>query len=303
MEQRRQSVAGVWEKARRWLGPDQENLDRALVAGLLLETILDGPVASDCRESRRLAVKSRLKQNLATHLAGRVTLDHFRALIHNLDRWFPYYYPLVSPALPAAGVRERSEPTVPASPVGAAGSARVLREEELAAWLAGPVREVLPQRPHRKLHPALLPEFLRHTRGGWFRIRDFEAYFAIDRKTAWEYLQKLRHAGLLCHNGGRSAAVRYCLADQFLLVRAGALRHQVAETLADWPRPLTRRLADRLIATGGEPFWEDRWGERPLDPGDSQALVTRLLSAGVLQVVVQSGRNRMVRLCRSWLQN
>ena len=32
--------------------------------------------------------------------------------------------------------------------------------------------------------------FARLTEGGWFRGKDLARYFAIDRKTAWEYLQK-----------------------------------------------------------------------------------------------------------------
>ena len=294
--------AGDWGAAGPWPGPDQEKLDRALVAGLLLETILDIPDLPDDDQARTGAVKARLKYNLATHLAGRVSLDHFRSLIHNLERWFPYYYPLVSPALASKSGK--------IEPAGACGfpqataitSHGVLREQELADWLAGGAREVLPQRPHRKLLPARLPEFFRHTQGGWFRIGDFQAHFGIDRKTAWEYLQKLRAVGLLEHNGQRSAAVRYCLADRFLLVRAGDLRQEIAGLLGDLPREVARRLADRLIATGGEAFWEDRGGEPAQPPEVRKALTSRLVAAGVLKLVMQAGRSRMVRLSPPWLQ-
>jgi hypothetical protein len=302
MEKGRQLNTGVWQQVKKWPGPDQEKLDRVLVAGLLLETILDAPDSLDNDQSRRRAIKARLKHNLATHLAGRVTLDHFRALIRNLDHWFPYYYPLVAPVgyesgggQGVAGVTSLPEAPRPAS-------CCVLKEAELEEWLAAHVHEVLPQRPHRKLHPAMLPEFLRCTRGGWFRIRDFEAHFGIDRKTAWEYLRKLRAAGLLCHNGERSAAVRYCLGDRFLLVRAAALRQKTRETLGDEPVTLAPQLADRLIASGGEAFWEDRWGELLTDPERRKTIISRLVAAGVLRLVAQSGRNRMVRLSPPWLQ-
>jgi hypothetical protein len=43
---------------------------------------------------------------------------------------------------------------------------------------------LLPRRRHRKLHRQGLGEFLRQTRGGWFKVKDFERYFSIDGKTA-----------------------------------------------------------------------------------------------------------------------
>ncbi len=295
-------ATGVWEAAKRWPGPDQEKLDRALVGGLLLETILEVPGSPEDAQSRPLAVKALLKHNLATHLAGRVTLDQFRTLVRNLDRWFPYYYPLLTPA--GSGSEEG----------GAAGAAPILqevypaafpgflREEALQDWLDRHVQELLPHRPHRKLKADKLQDFLRRTQGGWFRVKDFQTHFLIDRKTAWEYLQKLLAAGLLGHNGGRSAAVRYCLADYFLAVQAGALRRKMGEVLAELPPALALQLADWLIATGGEAFWEEQW-RAPVSEVRRREILSRLKAAGVLQVVVQTGSNRMLRLHRHWLQN
>jgi hypothetical protein len=283
-------------------GPDQENLDRALVAGLLLDTMLDGPEAPEEFRSQPLAAKARLKRNLVTHLAGRVTLDHFRTLVHNLDRWFPYYYPLVSAALAGEGSPGAAGQAACRSEAAPWSGARALREEALKNWLGTRVQELLPHRPHRKLHPDKLRDFLRRTQGRWFRVKDFQSHFAIDRKTAWEYLQKLLGVQLLDHNGERSAAVRYCLGDRFLVVRAGALRQKAAAVRGDLPLALARAVADWLIATGGEAFWEEQW--RGLHPGaqDRQILV-RLEAAGVLRVVVQRGGSRMLQLSRHWLQD
>jgi hypothetical protein len=288
--------------ASRGPGPDQENLDRALVAGLLLDTMLDGPGAPGESRSQPLAVKARLQRNLVIHLAGRVTLDHFRTLVRNLDRWFPYYYPLVSPAIAGSEARGAAGQAPCRSEEAPYGAARALREEALKNWLGSRVHELLPHRPHRKLHPDKLRDFLRRTQGRWFRVKDFQSHFQIDRKTAWEYLQKLLAAQLLGHNGERSAAVRYCLADPFLVVRAGALRQKAAEARGDLPLALSRAVADWLITTGGEAFWEDQW--RGLHHGaQPQQIFFRLETAGVLRVVAQRGSSRMLRLSRDWLQD
>jgi hypothetical protein len=283
-------------------GPDQENLDRALVAGLLLDTMLDGPGPPGEFRSQPLAVKARLQRNLVAHLAGRVTLDHFRALVLNLDRWFPYYYPLISPALAGGGPASAASQAPWRSEAAPGASARALREEALKNWLGRRVQELLPHRPHRKLHPDKLREFLRRTQGRWFRVKDFQSHFQIDRKTAWEYLQKLLAAQLLGHNGERSAAVRYCLADRFLVVRAGALRQKAAAVRGDLPLALARAVADWLITTGGEAFWEEQW--RGLHPGaQGRQILVRLEAAGVLRVVAQRGASRLLQLSRHWLQD
>lgn len=296
------SFTGVWEAANRGPGPDQEKLDRALVAGLLLDTMLDGPGAPEDARSQPLAVKARLQRNLVTHLAGRVTLDHFRTLIRNLDRWFPHYYPLVSPALAGSEARGAAGEAPFRSEAAPLGGARALREEALKNWLSSRVQELLPHRPHRKLHPDKLRDFLRRTQGRWFRVKDFQSHFQVDRKTAWEYLQKLLAAQLLDHNQERSAAVRYCLADPFLVVRAGALRQKAAEVRGDLPLALARAVADWLITTGGEPFWEDQW-RGGHHGAQRQQILVRLKAAGVLRVVVQRGSSRMLQLARHWLKD
>ena len=122
----------------------------------------------------------------------------------------------------------------------------------------------------------------------------------IDRKTAWEYVQKLQEAGLLIHNQGRSAAVRYRLADHFLKVKLTALEQQVALALTGLPAAAAAQVAQGLAATAGESFWEEHW---PISPAADrrEEIITSLTKAGILEVVCQSGERRMLRLPRRWL--
>ncbi len=287
-----------WEAARQVLGTEGENLDRALVAGLMLEVILESAGAPEDPQARRQEVKARLKDTMVMYLAGRVTLDRFRHLLRQVDHYFPVYYPLITtgrPETPEAPARRAQAPPVLAAPPL---PARGVREDRLRAWLEDEAGELLPRRPHRKVHPDKLREFLRGTQGGWFRLKDFEQHFAVDRKTAWEYLQKLRQAGLLRHNRQHSAAVRYALETRFLVVRAEALEPRVREALADFPRDLANRVYDWLMATGGEAFREAEW-HGWLTPRQGRQVLTCLQAAGL---VVMVGRARY-RLRRGWLRD
>jgi hypothetical protein len=180
-------------------------------------------------------------------------------------------------------------------------SRRVLRVDRLRAWLEEEGRGVLPHRPHRKVNQDRLWGFLAGSQGGWFRLLDFTRHFGVDRKTAWEYLRKLLHAGLLRHNGRRSAAVRYALETRFLVVRADALEPGVEAALSDLPPYLALQVSAWLIATGGEAFGEDEWHGR-LEPRHCQQLITRLKSAGLLDEVCPAGEPRRLRLGRRWLR-
>jgi hypothetical protein len=177
----------------------------------------------------------------------------------------------------------------------------VLREDQLQAWLREEARGLLPHRPHRKLSRDRLREFLDRTRGGWFRLKDFERHFGVDRKTAWEYLQKLLHAGLLRHNRKHSAAVRYALETRFLLIRADALEPEVAAALSGLPPSLVAQVSGWLIASGGEAFWEKEWHGR-LEPRRCRQLTNRLQAAGLLTEVCQAGGDRLLQLAPRWLQ-
>ncbi len=266
-------------------GLEGDRLDRILVAGLLLEVFLAGPALPPGPGERRRLVKARLKQALVSHLAGRVSLDHFRVLVRGLDRWFSQYYPFLVAARPAPA---RELPPAPGPP------GRALREELLEEWL----REhqgLLPRRRQGKIKLPGLREFLQQTWGGWFRLRDFARHFGLDRKTAWEYLQKLAAAGLLTHNRRPSSQARYALDPRFLAVAARILRPAVAAALGALPEAVADSLGDFLIATGGEAFWEEAW-EGDLPPARRQEILARLTAVGLLQAVAQSGASRLFRL-------
>jgi hypothetical protein len=274
--------------------PADEGLERAMVAGLMLEVILTEPGLPDEPRSRRRLLKSRLTASLVAHLAGRITLDRFRTLMHRLEQWFPLYYPL----MPAAARPPAEQQTCPPESAGAPG---LVRLDLLKEWLEEAGSEILPRRPQRKIQPDRLQEFLRRAQGGWFRVLELAQHFDIDRKTAWEYVQKLQNGGLLLHNGGRSAAVRYRLADRFLKVRLTALESLLARTLSSLPRSQVERLAAWLAGTYGEPFWEEQWPAR-LAADRREEIIAALQGVEGLEVVYQVEGKRLLRLPRRWLR-
>jgi hypothetical protein len=283
-----------------WPVPTGEKLERALVAGLMLETVLETPGLPEDPRTRRRFVKSRLTHSLVAHLAGRITLDRFRTLIHRLEQWFPLYYPLMPLPAPPDGRRGGAEEG--GQPAAAGDRPQPLvRGQLLKQWLEETGRELLPRRPQRKMQTERLEDFLLRTGGGWFRAKDFAHYFTIDRKTAWEYLQKLHEAALLVHNGASSAAVRYRLADRFLKVKVTDLDRQVALALTELPRLPAGPVSAWLAAGAGEPFWEEHWPERLADKRREE-IIASLKSAAVLEVVCRSGRQELLRLQRHWLQ-
>jgi len=285
----------IKEVASRRPGPREDKLDRALVAGLMLEVSLGAPGAPAYAHDHRRLLKSGVQEALVTYLAGWVSLDRFRTLVRNLDHWFAFYYPLITPA---EALRQDRRPLAGPAPVPSA--ARAVRENLLDNWLRHRPG-LFPHRTHRKLNQDKLREFLSRTQGGWFRLKDFGRFFDIDRKTAWEYLQKFTRAGLVCHNRSRSSRVRYCLASGFLVVRAESLRPRVAQALKDIPEDLAGQMADWLIATGGEAFWEEEVaGFLPLN--HRQTIITSLMADSLLVEVYRSGPSKMLRLPPQWLQ-
>jgi len=185
-----------------------DSLNRALVAGLMLELILTKPHLLEESGSSRHLVKDSLKSTLAVQLAGHIPLASFHNLAQGLDRWFESLYPLIAGT--GLGRKGTTPPSDSPSP-----RKSLLREDLFMACLEN-TPGLLPRRRHRKLSRDKLKRFLGNTGGDWFRLRDFEEYFAVDRKTAWEYAHKLLQAGLLVHNQGHSSAVRYRLGSSFL---------------------------------------------------------------------------------------
>jgi hypothetical protein len=283
-------------------GTEEDRLDRALVTGLMLEVILEtSPLQGDPHLHRNL-VKTRLKNIMVTHLAGRVTLKRFHHLLREVDHCFPQYYPLITSGssqgpVPVAGRTAASSPSAPVAPVH-----RVLRENALKAWLEAEILKLLPQRSHRKLGVKRLLDFLQRTQGSWFRLKDFELHFGVDRKTAWEYLQKFLSAGLLRHNQERSAAVRYALATRFLVVLADALEPKVIEALPDLPHKQADQVCDWLVATGGEPFEESEWHVH-LKGSRCRQIIATLQTAALLEEVSPAGLGQRFQLPRRWLQD
>jgi hypothetical protein len=188
--------------------PALDSLNRALVTGLVLEVILDNPRLAEESGPQGHRLKACLRTSLAAQLAGHISLATFHSLAQGLDQWFEVIFPVLANA-GLAGSAAAPAPSL------AAGLLSPLRADLLRECLEA-TPGLLPHRRHRKLDPERLVHFLEDTGGGWFRLRDFEGHFHVDRKTAWEYVHKLLQAGLLVHNQGHSSAVRYQVAPRFL---------------------------------------------------------------------------------------
>ena len=112
-------------------------------------------------------------------------------------------------------------------------------------------------------------------------------------------MQKLWQAELLSRNQGRSAAARYSLHPRFSRVRAGDLRQELTLLLADLSLGLASQVADWLILTGGESFWEEEWQEN-LPEAWRQEVISRLTATQILEIISQTGETRLMRLSSRW---
>lgn len=297
----------------------QEKLDRALVAGLILEVILDQGDLPAGHQARQRLVKTLIQDSLVQHLAGQVSLDRFRTLAQNLDGWFEFYYPLLVAAEPSSEPKPGTvnycarepqadyrlhEPQERLGPKTAAGNSvpvhQACRDRLLDDWLEGAKTDI-PHRSHRKLTPHKLRNFLRHSGGRWFRLRDFERFIQMDRKTAWDYLQLFLQTGLLCHNRKNSAAVRYCLAPSFLKVEADALRLAITLCLSTYPEDLVEKVSDFLIATGGEPFPLQEW-EQEFPASRNESLLGDLVACHIAIWQNLPTGSHFLRIHHRWLQ-
>ena len=289
---------GIRESDLKDPGIQAERLDRALVTGLMLEVILETSSLQVDPQTRRHLVKTRLKGSLAANLAGQITLDRFRCLLGQGGYLVPSLLPPDHRRLTERPPAAAPVPA-PAGPAGPSPAPRGLRLDRLRAWLQEEGRDLLPRRPHRKLNQERLWEFLGSTQGGWFRLLDFTRHFGVDRKTAWDYVQKFLRTGLLRHNRGRSAAVRYALGTRFLVVRADALEPGVRKALEGLPPDLGAQVSGWLIATGGEAFREQEWHGR-LEPVRCRQVITSLTAAGLLEEAGRVGNSRMLQIAPRW---
>jgi hypothetical protein len=188
--------------------PEFDSLNRALVTGLVLEAMLENPRLKEEPGFQGHRLKACLRSTLASQLAGHMSLASFHSLAQGLDHWFEVVYPLLA----NAGLA--SQPAAPAR-LSTVAETKFL-EGDLFSECLERTPGLLPRRRHRKLDRDKLRNFLEGTGGNWFCLRDFEEYFQVGRKTAWEYVQKLLQAALLVHNHGHSSAVRYRVAPRFL---------------------------------------------------------------------------------------
>lgn len=189
--------------------PERDSLNRALMLGLMLEVILENPRLEEEPGFRHHRHKACFGSALDFQLAGRISLATFQSLAQGLDRWFEALYPMLT----NAGLSGHS--SSPVARVASTAGGCPLREDLFTECLEGSPG-LLPKRRHRKFDREKLRCFLESTGGEWFRLQDFEEYFQVDRKTAWEYAHKLLQVGLLAHNQGQSSAVRYRVAPRFL---------------------------------------------------------------------------------------
>lgn len=188
--------------------PELASLNRALVAGLMLEVILENPRLGEEPDSRRHRLKACLRSVMASQLAGHIPLASFQSLVQRMDHWFEEFYPVLAEA--GSFSHSSALAMVAPSPGG------VPLRQDLFTECLERTPGLIPKRRHRKFDQEKLLNFLESTKGTWFRLRDFEDHFQVDRKTAWEYAQKLLQVGLLVHNQGHSSAVRYRVAPRFL---------------------------------------------------------------------------------------
>ena len=158
--------------------PELDSLNRTLVAGLMLEVMLEIPRLAEEPGSRGHRLKACLSTTLASHLAGHMSLASFHSLAQGLDHWFEVIFPVL------ANSGLRGHHAAPARLPAAAGGCP-LREDLFSECLER-TPGLLPRRRHRKLDPEKLRHFLESTGGNWFRLRDFEEHFQVDRKTSWE---------------------------------------------------------------------------------------------------------------------
>ncbi len=149
-------------------------------------------------------MRRKAKDYLVNRLAGQITLSQFYRLLNLIEVKVGDYFEHLKADWTGAQPRQGEDRPQP-EPEAVDGAA-------LRTALA---RLSLPLKGRRKLTPETLCDFLCQTRGGWFKLLDFESHFKVNKKTAWSYLNMLLIEGLLEHNGEKANRVRYALAPVF----------------------------------------------------------------------------------------
>jgi hypothetical protein len=183
----------------------EQTLDTTLVAGMFFHVLREAEKLPVSTKERVSFIRHQAKSYLATRLAGQIPLSQFFRLLNLIEENVHSYFE------EARGSWVGPKTAVPRPPAPAAPAAGIQTEALRRAL------ETLPLVPNgrRKLTCATLEDFLRETRGDWFRLLDFEARFEVNKKTAWSYLTQLLQAGILEHNGEKANKVRYMLANSF----------------------------------------------------------------------------------------
>jgi hypothetical protein len=185
--------------------PRNQTLDTTLVAGMFFQVLREAEKLPVSTPERVSFIRRQAKSYLATRLAGQIPLSQFFRLLNLIEENVQSYFEEVRGSW--VGPKTATAEAPASKPPEEVIRAEVLRQ----------ALEALPLVPkgRRKLTSHILEEFLRETRGSWFRLLDFEERFGVNKKTAWAYLTQLLQAGILQHNGEKANKVRYMLANSF----------------------------------------------------------------------------------------
>ena len=184
-----------------------QTIDTTLVAGMFFQVLREAEKLPVGTPERVSFIRRQAKSYLATRLAGQIPLSQFFRLLNLIEENVQSYFEEARGSWVGPKVATVKAPATAPDP-----PEEVIRAEALRRAL-----EALPLIPkgRRKLTSNILEEFLRETRGTWFRLLDFEERFGVNKKTAWAYLTQLLQAGILEHNGEKANKVRYMVANSF----------------------------------------------------------------------------------------
>jgi hypothetical protein len=183
----------------------EQGLDTTLVAGMFFQVLLEAEQLPASTPERVSYVRKQAKQYLVNSLAGQISLSRFFRLLNLIDENVQHYFSHVR-----AGWLNPNGDSPPSSPPRSRSPVKI---DALRQALAN-----LPMETggRRKLTQEKMLEFLMNTQGGCFKLLDFEAFFLVNKKTAWACLNQLLEDGILVHNGEKANKVRYTLVSRFL---------------------------------------------------------------------------------------